>query len=186
MSQGTAHFAYAPQILFDENRSYWRTFHTFETFMLSNWGQIVHDLPAEWRKDKVQGAKMGAYYLSNFFMNAGITYIHTAILASMFGDDDDKEPKGYFDILLSEMVNSIPGMNKLVSAIKYGSNPLVVLQTTDNIINDFRYSIIGVKDETRLIHQIKATAGVLAVLGLPVKYVSEILVKIVKEENNSL
>ena len=184
LGHGTAQFNYAPQVLFNENRSLMRAFHIFETFILAQWSQISKDLPATYKRNKKEGVKMATWIMLNFTGQAAITAGHAAIIASLLGDgdDDEKEFKYY---LGNELIQAVPYLNKLGGMIRYGSTPIMVDNFVADVISDLRWSFMGKKDETRRKHQIKLLAALLSFYpGLPVKYPSEILQKMI-EENKS-
>jgi len=182
MSQATAHFATAPQILFNENRTWWRMLHTFETFMLSNWAQVSKDVPAAWRKDKKAGARKAAWLLVQFSSETATRMAVASLVAGMIGDDDDKD-ESFVKNLLANMVQTIPFANKIFSFYNYQTDPVVVTR----FIMDFFYNSVmmikGAKSETRRRNMIKALAGVLqARTGLPPDFIVKTLIKIM--ENN--
>lgn len=179
MAHGTAQFNYAPQILFGENRSYMRAFHMFETFVLSQWSQIERDLPAAWRRNKKEGAKRAAWLLLNFVGQAGITAGHAFILSSLFGGDDDE--KTFKDYLANELMQAIPYVNKITSTIKYGKTPILVDSFFADALQDFVWTFKGKKDTTKAKHAIKLMASLLELKGIPAKYSSEILIKMIEK-----
>lgn len=180
LSQGSAHFMHAPQVLFDENRTWWRTFHTFETFNLSNWSQISHDLPKTWQKDKKAGAKKAAWLMIQTAGNSAITMGNAAIIASLFGGDD--EDKQYWEYLVGDTIGTIPFANKIYAAMSYGTVPIVAADFTSDLISAIRYSFIGVKDETRLKYRIKAVALVLeGTTGLPPAFLVDVITKMINK-----
>jgi len=178
MTQGTASFVYAPQILFNENRSFWRTIHTFETFVLANWGMISRDLPATFRKDKVKGAKMAAWLAVNVMANAGIKVGTAAIMASLFGwGDDDKE---YKDVLIDDIIGLVPYANKVVSGFRYKEMPIPALQLIKDILVEGNASVTSKKEQTRRIHNVKLLGALLTLFGVPSAYITEIISKTMK------
>jgi len=180
MTQATASYAHAPQVLFNENMTFWRSFHMFETFVLSNWQQMSKDLPAQWRKDKKKGAKMAAFLLLQNAMDAAVT-MGVAVATNAIFDDDDDRDKNYVRALVSTIASNIPFVNKLIGSLTYGGGTQVVLvEYVTDILQDFYLTFNATKSKTKQKHLFRGTMNsIMAVTGLPPSYVTQIMYKII-------
>lgn len=179
VSQATAHFASAPQILFNENRTLWRAYHIFETFILSNWAQYSEDVPAAWKKNKVAGAKKLAYLLTQNASSAGVTIGTGMLFAMLIGDDDDRR-RSFGEVFRAELVGTIPHANKLFSAWNWNGSPIMMVQFVGDFIYSLKQSVKGKKQDTRTKNRILALSKILqATTGLPPDFIVSTLIKMI-------
>jgi hypothetical protein len=184
LAHGTAQFHKAPQILFNENRTWWRAFYMFETFNLSNWAQFSKDIPAEWKVDKVAAAKKGAFLMMQIGLSGSITYLNGALMASLLDDDDDD--KNLKDAIINEACQAVPFLNKITSIWNYQETPIVLVKYFGDLTHSLVYSLKATKQTTRTKNQIKTVSAILGMLtGLPPKFITETLIKSVDSPTSS-
>jgi len=172
-SQGSSFFKDQPLAItagygLTDNKSLNKTILTFQSFMLNRWDNINRQI---WRmgiKEKDYGKTISSFFWLLIFAGAVEEGIRRGSrkITNAFAQDKKKEESFVSGVVLN-MVQSVPLLGQLVSAITYSSNPVPVINTLEDILEGAGRIVKGKTIETKLKGLIITLGAAGSLLGIP-------------------
>lgn len=170
-SQGSSFFKDQPLALTSgwgvtDNKSLNKTFFKFQSFMLSRWGNIERQV---WRlgiKEKnFKKAAVSLFWmvLVSAAMEEGIRRGTRKVIDSLTGSQTEEET--FIKNSVWNIVQSVPVVGQLASAISYSSNPIPVVNVFEDIISGISSTVNGKEGKTKVKGIVRAAGAVGSMLG---------------------
>jgi hypothetical protein len=172
-SQGSSFFKDQPLAitagygLFD-NRSLNKTILTFQSFMLNRWDNIKRQIWREGIADKNYfKAVMSLFWLvfvaaaAEEGMRRGVRKFWNLITG------DEKEEQSFIKNSALNMIQNVPLVGQLSSALTYSSNPVPVLNTFDEVLNGMSSVIKGKEISTKIKGGVRFGGALGSLAGIP-------------------
>ena len=175
LTQSSASFKDAPQVLYGKNKRWAKPFFAFQTFMLSAYSQMTDDTYVQVK----QGNYALAGYQLGMLLGAGMLarVMADGVRSLIFGEDNE-EDKGVGVLMYESIVGNLPFYSNFISVLKYDSNPVAVMDAFLKLVYSVMISFSGKEEETRQRHLIKAIAGASGLFfGLPTKQPANMLIE---------
>ncbi len=167
-----------------DNKSLNKTILTFQSFMLNRWDNINRQI---WRmgiKEKNYGkAASGVFWLLIFAgaVEEGIRRGSRKIINTI--SRIDKEEVSFITNTVLNMIQSVPLLGQVASAMTYSSNPVPVLNAINDLVESTGYAIKSKKPMTKIRNAIAAVLATLTLTGVPgSSQASQIARKALKEK----
>ena len=171
-SQGSSFFKDQPLAItagygLTDNKSVNKLLLTFQSFMLNRWDNINRQIYRLGIKEKNYGKAISSVFWLLIFavaLEEGIRRGSRKI-TQVFAKDK-RDENSYIQNTLLNMVQSIPLVGQLVSAITYSSNPVPVINTFDDLLEGISTTVKGKAVETKIKGAVKAIGATGSLLGI--------------------
>jgi len=181
-TQASGAFKDLPPALVNEYRFISKLLFKFQTFVLNRWSYVSEDLPDKMKNNKKLAVQQVSFLALSMMLETGISSLYYSM---MFGDDDDDETGIVQKTLLGMLasaIQTVPGLSQVFSATKYDSNPVPIIEATNDFFTSMKQVFTAKKAETKAKNATRnLSIGLGLYYGIPTEQARALLEKLIFE-----
>jgi predicted nucleotidyltransferase len=178
-TQGVEKFFDMPELLGGKNKSAGRLVSMFQTMVITGiWNYARHDIVGEASKEtKIRTAQKAAYLGTSIALEAILTVALKDLLTRATGGQPPEDETGnYLVSILSNLIQTIPGVGQLVNMTQYGSVPIPLVDMAQKMATSANAIMNASNPATKMKHLVREASYIMGTAaGTPLRYPTQVL-----------